>query len=107
MPAGDVRQGKFTKNFSGGTQSIAGLIGGTTYAHLRIQAHTEMLIGNSTIDPTSGTLTHQGYRMSPGEVMTLENHTATAGIIDGAKIVVRGIRDSPPASFTVFAIDNV
>jgi hypothetical protein len=109
MAAGDVLQGRFTRTAAQGTQSVAGIIGGTTYFHLRIKAlsETELLLGNSTIDAQSTTNTQKGYRMAPGEVVTFENAGATAGLIDGAKILVRAVRDSPPADFTILAIANV
>lgn len=107
MAVGDVLQGKFTRPYSLGAQLVNGLIGGSTYSYFRIKADTEMLVGNSAIDHQSGTLTQQGYRMEPGEVMELRNDGAVAGVLDGGKISVRGISESPPASFHIFAIANV
>jgi hypothetical protein len=109
MAAGDVFQGRFSRTAALGTETIAGLVGGTTYCFLQIKAEepTELLVGNSTIDSQSTTGTIQGYRMSPGEILTMENHGAVAGEIDGAKIRIRAVRDNPPARFTVLAIANV
>jgi hypothetical protein len=109
MAAGDVLQGRFTRAAATGTATIAALIGGTTYSYLKIKtlSDTELLIGNTTIDAGSTTGTHRGYRLSPGEVLTMENHGAVAGAIDGAKINIRAVRESPLADFTIFAIANV
>ena len=108
MAAGGVRQGRFSRAKSAGTQAISGLIGGTTYAYLRIKAINDILIGNSTIDP-DGSGTTMGYRLHKGEVLEFFNSGATAGLIDGSNIVIRGIYNAPDqlSEAYFFAIDNV
>ena len=106
MAAGDILQGNFDLAVGGARATVASLIGGTTYFALMIKAGGCVLVGNSTIDPTSGTATLRGYRMSPGEVMAFDNDSATAGMLDGAKINVINAQDKP-ANIEIFAVANV
>jgi hypothetical protein len=105
MAAGDILQGNFDLAVGAGRATITSFIGGTTYFALTIKAHGYVLIGNNTIDP-AGAATAKGYRMSPGEVLTLDNDGATAGIIDGAKINVMNAQDKI-ANIEIFAVANV
>ena len=108
MAAGDVRQGLFNRNQSQGGATVAGLVGGTTYAHLKVKSTGMILIGNSTVDPNGASDTNKGYRLQAGEEFVLQNAGGAAGLIDGAKItLIAAEGSSRNLSITIFAIDNV
>lgn len=108
MAAGDVRIGGFSIQRSSAPQTITALIGGTTYFYLRIKAHTPILLGNASSDSGNSNPAFNSHRLEPGEVVELINHSATAGLIDGAKVSLEGYNNDPnPSKVDIFAIDNV
>lgn len=105
MAIGAIRQGTFTRQHSDGVTTVAALIGGTTYSHLLIKANGgPFLIGDNTLDQ-SGSSTAQGYKLSPGESIQLQNDGATAGLLTGGNINIRAGGDRQ-ISISIMAIDN-
>lgn len=105
MAAGDILQGNFDLAPGGARATVTSLIGGTTYFALTIKSSGYVLVGNNTIDP-AGAATAKGYRMSPGEVLSFDNDSATAGMIDGGKINIQTAQDKP-CNVEIIAIANV
>lgn len=107
MAAGDIFHIQQKLLQSDGRFTVAGLIGGTTYHYLKIKANGPCLVGNSAIDPNSVGPTVNAYRLHPNEEIVMENNTATAGMIDGAKINIFAANGTYPIAVEILAIANV